>query len=137
MALLRLGRHVRRRQVIRRQILGVALGDLPVLAILAVQVAPDGGQRKALGAGKEVEKWLFLDGIHMNRAGAAVGDGLQLTVHIHADSAVAALTGLNQAGTGADAALHRLRRLVIHLASPFPAGPAGCTTPRMASRCLM
>jgi hypothetical protein len=65
------------------------LGDLPILAELAVNVAAGRGNGKGVCPGQEVEERLFFDGVDVHRAGFAVDKAIIGTTTILPDAAVA------------------------------------------------
>jgi len=71
----------------------IGLGNFPVLAVFAVEVAADSGDRKDRSAREEVEQGFFLDGIYVDSAGIAVDDGFELSIEIDPDPAFTALAG--------------------------------------------
>ena len=79
------------REVLRRNLLGPRLRDVPVLAELAVHVAAGGGNRESGCAGQVVEERLLLDGIDVRRAHARMHERVVDAAAILAHAAVAAL----------------------------------------------
>src|SRR5665647_2042258 len=67
------------------------LGDVPVLAELAGQVAACSAEREDCAAGQEVVERLLLDGVHAEPARATVGRQDDLVVHAGPDKAQPAL----------------------------------------------
>jgi len=67
------------------------LGDVPVLAELAGQVAACGAERQHSAAGQEVVERLLLHGVHAEPARATVGRQDDLVVHAGPDKAQPAL----------------------------------------------
>src|SRR5690606_24022106 len=81
------------------------LGDVPVLAEPARQVAAGGPERQHRRARQEVVERLLLDRVHAESARAAVGGEHDLVVHAAADKAQTALALPQLAGAGADVTL--------------------------------
>jgi hypothetical protein len=63
----------------RIDILGPELGNTPILAKAAFEVASGGGQRKGAGAGKVMKKRFFLDGIGIKKRFFLDGIGIERT----------------------------------------------------------
>jgi hypothetical protein len=69
-------------------LLGSDLGDLPVLAEPAIDVAARCGQREGVCAGEKVEEGLFLDRVDVDRAGFAVNKGVICAVYVFPDATI-------------------------------------------------
>jgi len=74
-----LDRLVRREPVVEG-IVRPGLGNLPVLAELAAEVAAGGGQRKGKGARQNMVEGFLLDGVDMHGTGISVDQGIVATV---------------------------------------------------------
>jgi len=74
-------------------LVGLGLGDLPVLAVQAAEVAAGGGEREGFAAGGEVVERLLLDRVDVYGAGVAVGQAVKLAVHVDPGAADAAVAG--------------------------------------------
>ena len=66
-----------------RELLGFSLGDLPVLAVKASEVTASSGYGEYLRGRIEMAEWFFLYWVNMNRAGVAIGKGVELSPDIH------------------------------------------------------
>ena len=82
------------------------LGDVPVLAELARQVASRGPEAEHGGTGQEVVEWLLLDRVDAVAAGPAVGGTDDRIVLPGPHEAQAALSLVQPAGSRADVTLH-------------------------------
>ena len=81
------------------------LGDVPVLAEAAAQVAAGGAEGEDAGAGVEVGQRLLLDGIDAEAAGASPGGEHQLVTYPLAHEAEGPLPIVEAAGARAEVAL--------------------------------
>src|SRR5207248_8527706 len=82
------------------------LGDVPVLAEAAAQVAARGAEREHAGSGQEVVERLLLDRVHAEAAGAAVSGEDDRVVLARADETESALPLVESAVPRAEIALH-------------------------------
>ena len=60
-------------------LLGLSLGDLPVLTIKTPEVTPGGGYGEYPRSRVEMIEGLLLDGVDINGTGVAVGQGVKLS----------------------------------------------------------
>jgi hypothetical protein len=73
-------------------LVGPRLGDLPILAELAVEVAARRGQGEGATGGEEVEERFFLHRIHVDGAGVAIDERIIAAVHVLTNAAVSPFT---------------------------------------------
>ena len=81
------------------------LGDVPVLAELAGEVAAGGTEGKNAAAGVKMVEWLLLDGVDAEAGGAAVGGELHRPIKHLPDEAGAALAFVQLTVTRTEVAL--------------------------------
>lgn len=72
------------------------LGNLPVLAERALEIASDCGHRKREGAGKEMKEWFFFDRIYVGSDHFAIDMGEKCALNILPNSANPELRRGNQ-----------------------------------------
>jgi hypothetical protein len=72
-------------------LLGSTLGDLPVLTVETSEVTSTDSDRERRGGREEVEQWLLLDGINMDRARIPITVGIKASVMVLPDPTDAAL----------------------------------------------
>ena len=72
------------------------MGYFPVLAVFTVQVTAYSCHGKDAGSGQKMKKWLLLYRIDVNRTWVSVYDSPESAVNVDPDSALPALTVLNQ-----------------------------------------
>jgi len=89
------------------------LGDLPVLAELAVKVTAGRGQGESGGVRDHVKQRFFFDGIDMDGTRVAIDESLETSVKIEADTAVATLTVLKPASSGAQLTFYDGRHKLV------------------------
>jgi len=83
--------HALRRSVLGGNLLWARLGDLPVLAEFAIDVAPGRAQREGSRSRKIVEERLLFDGVDMRGGNPRVDERVVCSAAILAHAAVAAL----------------------------------------------
>jgi len=88
------------------------LGDLPVLAEFAAQVAPGTGEGEGAGFGVEVEKRFFLHRVHVHGAGEVIAERAEPAGKIFPRPAKAGRTVPDRAASGAELATHRCLAVV-------------------------
>jgi len=81
---------------------------MPVLAVLAMEIAADTSQRIGQGSWQVVEEGFFLDGIYCFRAYPAVGRSIQYTSLVQPYTANPVLAILDGATVVAECALNRV-----------------------------
>ena len=82
--------------------------DMPVLAVLAVEVAADTPQRVRERAGQVMEEGLLLNGIHRLRTDLPIGSGIQRAVLVQPYAADTVAAFMNRAAVVAECAFHRI-----------------------------
>ena len=87
---------------------GVALGDLPILAKFASEVAAVGSDREDGAAGEKALQWFFLDRIEGDRGDLAVAFCVQDAVMIDPAETAAVIARLDVAIMGTEAADHKI-----------------------------
>src|SRR5208283_3300957 len=85
----------------------VCLRYMPVLAVLAPEIAPDAAKRIREGAGQVMEERFFLDGIYRFGTHEAVRGGIQCPAGILPDPADPVFPVGNRAAVVAQRTLHR------------------------------
>ena len=101
------GHHFFRGQVEVVGLFRPGLGDFPILAELAVQVAAGGGDGKRLAPGQDVEEGFFFNGVQVDGAGVAVHQAVIFALPVLPDAAFPPVSGQNLAVPGAELALHQ------------------------------
>jgi hypothetical protein len=102
--LLRHGDDALWRSEIAGNLLWARLGDLPVLAELAVDVASGGGDGEGYGSRQIVEERLLLNGINMSGAETRVDKRIESAAAILAYAARASFSVVHDACTGTEPA---------------------------------
>ena len=105
---LRPARDILGRHPVPVHLLGARLGNVPVLATLAFQIATRGGKRIGATARQEMKEWLLLNRVNVHGTRLAPDQGEILAAAVFAHAAEAALAVLDQALLGAELALHAL-----------------------------
>jgi len=100
----RVGGGVGREEFTVLHLVGLRLGDLPVLAVQAAEVAAGGGQREGFAAGRKMIERFLLDRVDVHGAGVAVGQAVERAVHVDLGAAHAAVSGGQHTVVGADQA---------------------------------
>ena len=107
------GHHFFRGQVEVVGLFRPGLGDFPILAELAVQVAARGGDGKREAPGQDVEEGFFFNGVQVDGAGVAVHQAVIFALPVLPDAAFPPVSGQNLAVPGTELALHQA---LVHLA---------------------
>jgi hypothetical protein len=103
-------------------LLGLLLGDFPVLAIQTPEIAARGGNGKDGSARMKVIERLLFNGIQVNRAGVPISQGIELAANIDLGPAYAAISRFQKTEIRAYLALDVLavRGVVKALYGPLP-----------------
>jgi hypothetical protein len=93
--------HLFRGKIIVERIFRGRLGDLPVLAELAIEIASGGSNGERLAGREQVEKRFFFDGVDMNGARISVDEGIIFSILVFPNAAISALAVCHFALAGA------------------------------------
>ena len=120
-------------KVDRFDLFGPGLGDLPVLAEFAVDVAARRRQGQGRRARQDVEERLLLDGIDVEAADLAVDQRVIGPADVLADAAIAPLLVAEPAEAGAEPAFD-LAVGELHVVTGFDPGQIGSAVPSAVRR---
>ena len=90
--------------------IGTHLGDLPVLTVLAMEIATCACHRKATGARQKLVEGFLLDGVDGEGTGVSIAFGIESPVDVDSGTTNAALAFSNDTLMGTKLAFH----LAIH-----------------------
>ncbi len=100
--------HFRWKELLMPDLMGLHLGNFPVLAVEAAEVAARGGDGEYFALRLEMKKRLFFNGIDMHGARVAVGEGIQGAVMVNLGAAYASVARGQHAAVGTDATGNRV-----------------------------
>jgi hypothetical protein len=107
-------------------ILGPDLGDFPVLAVEAAEIAPGRRNGKSSSGRQKMKQGFFLNRIHVGRTGIAVRQAVQGAIQVHPAPAHTAVPRQQPAAVGAQGAHDGASVQPIEVVGrpgPFPQGP--------------